>query len=203
MLCCAYFLIVKGNREDLFRFSLSYNPLINYHSILDRVTEAKVPVVIFEPKSIYGDRIESWDILLTGVDVRVLSGKIAPNLLISNGVEPEVRVVSHGASVKVVLEQLKLLDVNFQLLVVTELYDRSVYSTWLFESKSPVVVIEEKNTMYGPLITDISMLICESKYKIPVYNNGYVCNVPANVEWEEQLMINSEKVRSLIVEALL
>jgi len=182
---------------------ISYNPYIEYSRILEIVATKKKPALIFEPKSNYGDRISEWNNLLRGFDVRKISGHIINDLSVVNSDMPEVRVVTHGSTIKASLEAVRDLSVNFEMLIVSELYSETNMYNWLNKSLSPVVVLEEKNSKFGPLITVVSMCVSRLKDSVSVFSNEAIPNIPANSEWESSLMLSTEDAKLLIKEALL
>jgi len=182
---------------------ISYNPLLDYSKILTVIADKMESVLLFEPKSFYGDRIESWFNLLDGFDVQLISGRVSPSILIRSSSKPRVRIVTHGSAVKCVLEAMRSSDIPCEILIVTELYQDVKYLNLFSSTNTPVVIVDEKNSRYGALEMTLSKELMQSNKDFNVVTNAAVVNIPANKVWEEELMINKSLINMLVSEALL
>ena len=86
--------------------------------------------------------------------------------------------------------------------MVNELYSKRDYLTFKGSTTLPVVVVEESNCPYGPLVTSITRELALTGSCRLVVTNSHVDNIPANSTWEKDMMISEQEVRNLVERAL-
>ena len=181
---------------------ISYTPFLDYNSILKSIQRARKPALIFEPKALYGDRVESWVEKTDGLKVEFINGELAPNILFKTDGLPKLRVISHGSLSKLALEELIKTNISFEMLVVTELYKADNMITFLSGNNAPILILEEKNSPFGPLAVVVNHINTYLKLNLNVIQCEHVSNIPSKTEWENQLMIDPVRVHQLISEAI-
>jgi 2-oxoisovalerate dehydrogenase E1 component len=182
---------------------ISYNPLIDYHAILEKTASQGFSVIIFEPKTLYGDRHEVWLKLLDNFNIISMPGDLVGNLLLSKGVNPKYIVICHGSAIKASIEAVIEFALDAQVLIVNELYRDMDYLDFLKMNSLPVIIVEEANCKYGSLWSSISKELYAMSASRKVLVSDYVDNIPANTEWEQNLIITKKTVLDLINEAIL
>ena len=196
----APFEIFSGLTEVI---NVSYTPFLDYNLLLENVHLNGVPVIINEPKIYYGDLLQDWFDLTEGCDLRPIAGKLATSFICSTSKIPAVKIISHGSAVKAVLQAIKKYSIKCELVIVSELYSDFNFLSVFSAVKTPLVIIEEKNSSYGALFTSIASNILNSANVSFVLSNSPVKNIPANSKWESELMINPEVVNEIVKEAML
>lgn len=181
---------------------ISYNPLIDYQQLLSSASKFSLSLVIFEPKVIYGDRVDLWMELLVGFSTTSIPGRVVGNLLVQTSNNPKVVLLTHGGVTHAVLKSVKENNIEAQVLVVNELYSDLPYLEFL-NGNLPVVVIEESNSDYGALWVSVSEEISSISRKGKVIRSKPVKNTPSNTKWEKELIIDEDAVMDLIDEVLL
>lgn len=183
---------------------ISHNPLINYNEIFEKIQNLGKSALIFEPKIFYGDRICEWEDLLLGFTAQITSDDlIAPSVRIQTDSRAQVRVITHGSASKAVLKYLKTSSLKLDVLVVSEISNKSSFNDWLLESEVPLVILEEKNIEVGYLTSRVCYELQRSGKSTAVFCNAPVTNIPANAKWEQNLMLDKKKIEDLIMEALI
>ena len=180
---------------------LSYTPFLDFRLILDNIHKTKKPALIFEPKGNYGDRVESWIEKTEGLKVKFIDGELVPNILLRTNGIPKIRVITHGSLSKLALEELISSDTKFELLVVSELFTPDKLVPFVSNNNVPILILEEKNSLFGPLTIVVNHINTQRSLNIRVTVCEHVSNIPSKFEWERELMVTSEKVRALILEA--
>lgn len=183
--------------------NISYTPFIQYKSLLNKISQSGAAVVINEPKIYYGDLMQDWFDLVSDFQLRPICGKLATSFIYSTSKLPLIKIISHGSAVKVVLEAIKKYKIDCEFIIVSELYSDFNYLKHFSDAKTPLVVIEEKNTSYGALFTSIASDVIKAKNISSFFTNLPVKNIPANLVWEKNLMISTEIVNEIIKEAML
>lgn len=183
--------------------NVSYTPFLKYKTILDNVLESGISVIINEPKIYYGDLMRDWFDLISDFELIPINGKLAPSFIYKTSKMPLIKIISHGSAVKVLLESIKKYRIDCELIIVSELYSGYNYINHFSRVKTPLVVIEEKNTPFGALFASIATDVLKAKNVCSVFSNAPVENVPANSAWERSLMISAEVVNEIIKEAML
>jgi 2-oxoisovalerate dehydrogenase E1 component len=183
--------------------NISYTPFLNYESLLEKVQLAGVAAIINEPKVYYGDLMQDWFDLIEGGELIPINGVLTSSFIYSTSKIPAVKVISHGSAVKAVLQAIKKYSINCELIIVSELYSGFDFISQFSNVKTPLVIIEEKNSSYGALFTSIASDVLKSKNIAFVLSNSPVKNIPANSEWESDLMITCETVNKIVKEAML
>ena len=180
---------------------LSYTPLLSYNRILERIGSSGKSAIIFEPKMYYGDRLEVWGKLIHNFTITEHRGLIASDFLLSNSNNPKLTVITHGSALKSVLSYICDSELEADVYVVSELYKhRDIISK--IKMDIPICIIEEKNSDYGALITTISNEIILKNFNQRIHTNKPVKCIPANQNWESNLMISEKVVKELIDEVL-
>lgn len=183
--------------------NISYTPFLDYNSVLRNVRSKGASVIINEPKIYYGDLLQDWFDLIEDMDLRPIGGRLATSFVCSASKNPVVKIISHGSTVKVVLQAIKKYSINCELIIVSELYSDFNFLSEFSTVKTPLVIIEEKNSSYGALFVSIASDILNSKHISFALTNSPVKNIPANSEWESELMITPEVVNEIVKEAML
>ncbi len=196
----APFEIFSGLTEII---NVSYTPFLNYKSLLDKSKANGIPVIINEPKIYYGDLLRDWFNLLDVNDLRPICGRLATSFIYKTSKIPALKIISHGSAVKVVLQAIKKYSINCELIIVSELYSDFNFVSEFSDDKTPLVIIEEKNSSFGALFTSIASNVLSAKNISFVLSNDPVKNIPAHSEWESELMISPEIVNRLVMEAML
>lgn len=183
---------------------ISYNPLINYDKLLERVQAAKCPVIIFEAKQHYGDLLDDWHTQTLGLSIDYITDNLfSPSIELANSNLPQIAVVTHGSVTLATLKALRSSKLNFSLLVVSQLYSPNAIDTWLKKQRSSIVVLEEKNCPQGPLSSVLYERVNHFGLNIKIHTNEHVENCPSNQIWESDLMLSEEVIMDIISEALI
>ncbi len=196
----APFEIFSGLTEII---NISYTPFLDYNTLLKNVRANGASVIINEPKVYYGDLLQDWFDLIEGNELRPIGGKLATSFVFSTSKNPAVKIISHGSAVKAVLQSIKKYSINCELIIVSELYSDFNFLSKFSNIKTPLIIIEEKNSSHGALFTSIASDILNSKNISFTLSNSPVKNIPANSEWERELMITPEVVNEIVKEAML
>jgi 2-oxoisovalerate dehydrogenase E1 component len=180
---------------------LSYTPLLSYNRILERIGSSGKSAIIFEPKMYYGDRLEVWGKLIHNFTITEHRRLIASDFLLSNSNNPKLTVITHGSALKSVLSYICDSELEADVYVVSELYKHRDITSKI-KMDIPICIIEEKNSDYGALITTISNEIILKNFNQRIHTNKPVKCIPANQNWESNLMISEKVVKELIDEVL-
>ena len=129
-------------------------------------------------------------------------GKISSDLLLTNSNNPKLNIVTHGSYTKQVLEFLNKYAIEAELLIVSELYGDNKLISKLNDNRLPLCIIEEKNSNFGALATMVSRELMSNNYKGTIHINSSVECIPANQQWESNLMLNFNELESIVNEAL-
>lgn len=181
--------------------TISYNPLISYKNILENVSKTGKPVLLFESKVSYGDRLRNWDLLIDDYNVKEIKGVISSSYLLNNSNSPKINIITHGSYTKNILEYIKEYHFDVNILIVSELYNENSYVKYL-DPMLPMLIIEESNSNFGALKVSITDELLKIKYEGKVVCNSIVNNIPANQSWEKELMLNEDDIEKLFNEAL-
>ncbi len=196
----APFEIFSGLTEII---NVSYTPFVDYKSLLVKVQESGTSAIINEPKVYYGDLMQDWFALVDDYELIPINGRLATSFIYKTSKIPAIKIISHGSAVKAVLQAIKKYSINCELIVASELYSELNYISFFSKVKTPLVIVEEKNSSYGALFTSIASDILKEKNISSVMSNEPVKNIPANSVWEGGLMINADIVNEIIKEAML
>lgn len=180
---------------------ISYTPLLSYINILERIESSGKSAIIFEPKMYYGDRLEVWSGLLENFTITEHKGAISSDFLLSNSNNPKLTIITHGSALKSILSYICDSELEADVYVVSELYKHRDITSKI-KIDIPICIIEEKNSDYGPLITTISNEIILKNFNQRIHTNKPVKCIPANQNWESNLMISEQVVQELIDEVL-
>jgi len=181
---------------------VSYTPFINYDALIRNISLSGSSAVVFEPKTIYGDTQKSWWELLDGLNHEFDPGELVHDLLVKKGSNPKFTLLTHGSTTMASLEAVRELELDSQVLIVGELYRASQYLDVLNIVDIPTIIVEETNCNIGPLWSSTSREISRSVNQTIVASES-VENIPANSQWERNLVIDKDTVLELIKEALL
>lgn len=181
---------------------ISYNCLINYSKLLENIEESGACALIFESKTQYGERLSNWASVLDNYNVTEHPGQLSSSFTLSNCSFPKVNIITHGSYAKNVIDFVHSSSLEANIVIISEIYsDKSFLDN--LNKELPLLLIEEANSHYSPLKIMFSSLNINNAYNGKVVCSKPVTNIPANQQWEKELMISDESLRKMVEEALM
>ena len=187
---------------ELFQFLtksqiISLSPFLNLQSFISQFTTLGLPIIIFEPKLFYGlNQMKIWKKYQHLIS-KVCDTNLDRKLYIESKRAPRLNIIAHGSLVLEALDAIEEFD-TLDLIIVHNISKNNVSNIIFRNQNLPILVIEEANNGFGPVATSLRL-----NNNLDIYTCGENSGViPANAGLEQNIMLNSRKIKSVILELL-